>query len=177
MTEWSTATVNDLPDSSFLLIKAGGKKDSSGKTTPRDLRMFPVKDGSGAIDMPHLRNAIARIPQADITPVAKKQLQAKVRQMLVAQSGDKAVSLGDLSRNIRDAVDAQSPSGQARAMTMEERPEYWWVKDIYPGYCIVEIRDSCYKVPYTADMETGAVSLASRDQWKQVVQEWVEVTA
>src|SRR5215831_7370826 len=59
---WSTASVNDLPDSCFLYIESGGKKDSDGKTTPRSLRHLPYKNASGSIDLPHLRNAIARIP-------------------------------------------------------------------------------------------------------------------
>jgi HK97 family phage prohead protease len=61
---WSTAFVNDLPDSSFLYIAPGGTKDSSGKTQPRSLRYFPVKDASGKVDEAHLANALARIPQA-----------------------------------------------------------------------------------------------------------------
>jgi hypothetical protein len=82
---WSGAFINDLPDSSFLLIESGGKKDSEGKTVPRSLRHFPVKDQNGKIDLPHLRNAIARIPQAKIPgfdAAAKQRLQEKARRML-----------------------------------------------------------------------------------------------
>ena len=35
---WTTAFVNDLPDSSFLYIEPGGEKDEEGKTKPRSLR-------------------------------------------------------------------------------------------------------------------------------------------
>ena len=55
---WTTAYVNDLPDSAFLYVAPGGDKDSDGKTTPRSLRYFPVKDASGAVDQAHVRNAL-----------------------------------------------------------------------------------------------------------------------
>lgn len=86
---WSTAFVNDLPDSSFLYIKPGGEKDADGKTTPRSLRMFPYKDADGAVDLPHLRNAIARIPQAaEISQDQKDTLQAEARRLLEEQGGN-----------------------------------------------------------------------------------------
>lgn len=80
---WTTAQVDDFPDSSFLYIEGGGKKDEQGKTVPRSLRKFPYKDGAGKVDMPHLRNAIARIPQSDISPDLKTRLQARARQVLM----------------------------------------------------------------------------------------------
>jgi hypothetical protein len=83
--EWSTAFVNDLPDSAFLHIKPDGKKDDEGKTVPRSLRMFPVRDQNGKIDLPHLRNAIARIPVAGISADLKDKLQAQARRMLEEQ--------------------------------------------------------------------------------------------
>ncbi len=82
---WSTAAVNDLPDSSFLYISPGGQKDDEGKTVPRTLRHFPYKDGEGKIDLPHLRNAIARIPQSDVPN--KDALQARAQRMLAAENG------------------------------------------------------------------------------------------
>lgn len=84
---WSTAMVNDLPDASFLYVEGGGKKDESGKTTPRSLRHFPYKDGSGKVDLPHLRNAIARIPQSNVPPDVKQRLQARARRILMDMRG------------------------------------------------------------------------------------------
>lgn len=85
--EWSTAFINDLPDSAFLYVESGGKKDSEGKTTPRSLRHFPYKDASGKIDLAHLRNAIARIPQASISSSLKSSLQARARRLLSNAGG------------------------------------------------------------------------------------------
>ena len=63
MAVWTTAYVNDLPDSAFAVIMPGGEKDKEGKTTPRSLRKLPYKDGNGKVDVAHLRNALARAPQ------------------------------------------------------------------------------------------------------------------
>lgn len=82
---WTTAFINKLPDNSFLHIESGGKKDGEGKTVPRSLRHFPYKDSEGKIDLPHLRNAIARIPQAKISGMTKQDLdvlQTKAQAML-----------------------------------------------------------------------------------------------
>ena len=91
MAVWSTAYVNGLPDSAFLYVKSGGKKDSEGKTTPRSNRKFPYKDKNGKVDLPHLRNAIARIPQAKgLSDDEKKKLQAKARKILAANTEKRA---------------------------------------------------------------------------------------
>lgn len=80
--ELSTGDRNDFPDSSFLYIRSGGDKDGDGKTVPRTLRMFPVRDGNGEILLPQLRNALARIPQADIPQAVKDRLASQARRML-----------------------------------------------------------------------------------------------
>lgn len=82
MALWSTAFVNDLPDSSFLYVEAGGQKDASAKTVPRTLRHFPYRNTDGAIDLPHLRNALARIPQASLPSDIKTRLTAKAEKLL-----------------------------------------------------------------------------------------------
>lgn|SRR5574337_2321 len=80
---WSAAYVNNLPDSSFLYIEAGGKKDSEGKTVPRSLRHLPVKDADGNVDEAHVRNAIARAPQIKgISSAKASSLQDAARRLL-----------------------------------------------------------------------------------------------
>ncbi|MBI4009868.1 MAG: hypothetical protein HY361_01560 [Candidatus Aenigmarchaeota archaeon] len=85
--KWDVAFINNLPDSAFLYIKDGGKKDDEGKTVPRTLRYFPYKDTSGNVDLPHLRNAIARAPQADVPASVVKEVQAKARSILEKMTG------------------------------------------------------------------------------------------
>jgi len=79
---WSTAYINNLPDSAFLYIESGGSKDDQGKTTPRELRHFPVHDDTGKLDMPHLRNAMSRIPQSDLPQAVKDRVMAKAQRLM-----------------------------------------------------------------------------------------------
>lgn len=78
---WDTAYVNDLPDSAFLYVE-DGDKDEGGRTVPRSKRHFPYKDSAGKVDLPHLRNAIARIPQSNAPGLDKEKLQERARRML-----------------------------------------------------------------------------------------------
>lgn len=78
---WTTAYINDLPDSAFLYVEPG-KKDEDGKTVPRSLRHFPVRDAEGNVDLPHLRNALARIPQSNVPQAAKDRATAAAQRML-----------------------------------------------------------------------------------------------
>ena len=64
---------NDLPDSDFAYIEPGGKKDSEGKTVPRSLRHLPINDAA------HVRNALARLDQTDISAEAKKAALKKIK--------------------------------------------------------------------------------------------------
>lgn len=87
--QWNTAYVNRLPDSAFLHVESGGKKDPSGRTTPRSLRHLPVYDMDGQLDIAHLRNAIAQIPKAGpwLTGALKTSLTDKARKLLEQAQG------------------------------------------------------------------------------------------
>lgn len=74
---WTAKYVNTLPDSSFAFIESGGKKDENGLTTPRSLRHFPYKDADGNLDKPHVKNALARIPQSTL-PQASQDKALKI---------------------------------------------------------------------------------------------------
>jgi len=69
---WTRRYINDLPDSAFAVILPGGTKEN-GKTTPRNLRKFPYKNRNGKVDLPHLRNANARVPQSEIPEEQKNK--------------------------------------------------------------------------------------------------------
>ena len=74
-TEWTAETINELPDSAFAVISKGGKKDDAGKTTPRSLRHLPHHKPDDSLDLAHLRNALARLPQTDLS--AEDRAEAK----------------------------------------------------------------------------------------------------
>ncbi len=83
--EWDTAYVNDLPDSAFGYIAPGGKK-VDGKTVPRSLRHFPHHNMGGDLDLPHLRNALARAPQSSFGPKAIGHLQSHAKSAGVGEA-------------------------------------------------------------------------------------------
>ena len=85
---WTTAFVNSLPDSAFLYIEDGGTKDDEGKTVPRTLRHFPYKDSGGKVDLPHLRNALARIPQSSLPQDVQDRLTKKAQSILAGENAD-----------------------------------------------------------------------------------------
>ena len=90
---WSTAEQNNLPDASFAYIAPGGKRDADGRTMPRNLRYLPYKDADGKVDAAHVRNALARLSQANIPDSAK----ASARKKLVAAAKSVGVDVADES--------------------------------------------------------------------------------
>ena len=70
---WTRRYIDDLPDSAFALILPGGQRDEEGKTVPRSLRKFPYKNRDVKVDLPHLRNANARVSQSEISEEQKKE--------------------------------------------------------------------------------------------------------
>jgi HK97 family phage prohead protease len=102
---WTTAYVNDLPDSAFLLIGPGGHKDADGKTLPRSLRYFPVRNAAGDVDEPHVANALARIPQAST-------LSASQRENAMAKA--KALAKGTNVSGAKGEYAGSAGSGRSR---------------------------------------------------------------
>ncbi len=79
---WDTKFINDLPDSSFAVIEKGGKR-VDGKTEPRSYRHLPYKGATGKVDLPHLRNALARMDQ--IEAVSPKDSTERIRKVARAR--------------------------------------------------------------------------------------------
>lgn len=86
---WTTAQINALPDSAFLYIAPGGTKDDGDDTTPRALRYFPVRNAAGDIDLPHLRNALARLSFANLSDEVRASVRAEAERLL-AQANETA---------------------------------------------------------------------------------------
>jgi len=76
---WTTAFINDLPDSAFAYVETGGKKDKDGKTVPRSLRHFPLKDKDGNWDRAHVISALQRLNQTALSDNVKKQIKLKIK--------------------------------------------------------------------------------------------------
>lgn len=58
--KWTTKYINDLPNSAFIIIEPAYRK---GTTDNKNARHLPYKDKEGKVDLPHLRNALARCNQ------------------------------------------------------------------------------------------------------------------
>lgn len=86
--EWTKEYINDLPDSAFAYIEPDGEKDEQGKTTPRDLRHLPFKNAQGNVDPEHLRNALGRLPQSDLSDAAKAEAQKKLCATVNSWNGE-----------------------------------------------------------------------------------------
>jgi len=86
---WDTAYVNNLPDSAFAYIESGGSKDEENKTVPRSLRHFPYKGSDGKVDLPHLRNALARAPQSPFGEKAMNKLRAAAKEAGIGDYAEK----------------------------------------------------------------------------------------
>jgi HK97 family phage prohead protease len=112
---WTAAFINDLPDSAFLYVEPGGSKDADGKTTPRSLRHFPYKDANGSVDLPHLRNALARIPQSNLSQDVKDRLVARAQRIL---DNSKSVDLPDVEGS-RETRSVDPLRKQADAVALE----------------------------------------------------------
>jgi HK97 family phage prohead protease len=110
---WTAAYINNLSDSSFLYIESGGQKDADGKTTPRSLRHFPYKDANGSVDLPHLRNALARIPQSNLPASVKATLTAKAQKILASQTSQNSQRppRDELVRALAGDVELRSSDG------------------------------------------------------------------
>lgn len=87
---WSRKYKDTLPDSAFLYVAPGGMAHIEGGkkvTHPLSLRHFPVRNASGAVDVSHVRNALARIGRSSVPASVKPKLQAKARALLGTRSG------------------------------------------------------------------------------------------
>lgn len=98
---WSTAYVNSLPDSCFLYI------DSSGG------RHLPYKDKSGKIDMPHLRNAAARLNQVKgMSDAVAARIRAKIERLLGTKNASELAAV-DAEMNLSEAEMEHSEPGRS----------------------------------------------------------------
>lgn len=86
MAQLSAASINDLRDDQFAYIEPGGKKDETGRTTPRSLRHFPIHDAA------HVRNALARASQSPFGEKAMPKIKAAAKKfgIDVADNGDES---------------------------------------------------------------------------------------
>ena len=128
---WPKKSINDLPDSSFAIILPGGKKDKDGKTVPRNLRKLPYKDMKGKVDLPHLRNALARVnqPKTGLTPIQRskaKLLLGKLANQYLKSHKEKQKSQKmseDVFEDVPEVVEFQVDDIYSKVQSIAERLE------------------------------------------------------
>jgi hypothetical protein len=152
---WDTAFINDLPDSAFLFIEDGGEKDADGKTVPRGLRHFPVRDTAGAVDLPHLRNALARIPQSALSPEQKANALGKAHAM----AKDKGV--GEAAQTMAAEEAAKEAEKMAEALEAEKFTEQLKAKDVEIERLTAEAKEASGKAE-KLEAESKAAKLEQR---------------
>ena len=111
--EWDTQYINDLPDSAFAVIGEGGQKDDQGKIVPRTLRHLPHHKADGSLDLPHLRNALARMNQ--IEPAS---LQAEAKRHLCAHAKESDI-VSEFCGEEQSTTQEKSPCEKAKETLME----------------------------------------------------------
>lgn len=110
--EWDTEYINNLPDSCFAVIESGGEKDGEGKTTPRSLRHLPYKNGEGNLDADHVRNALARLPQTDLSA----ELKAEAKRKLCAAAKELKIESEVCNITAADCLDPYKEIERARRL-------------------------------------------------------------
>lgn len=195
---WTAAFVNNLPDSSFAVIMGGGKKDEEGKTTPRSLRKLPYKDADGKVDIPHLRNALARLKQMKGVPdalkaKAMKTLQAAAKKYLKSYQEEVDTREGMTETQKNEVFELamlftefDKPLGEFEQMVRDtfrasfkpaNEDEYIWVRDVFiehPKFgnaVVASFQGMNYLASFEMD-EDEQVTFAGVDTWKQVELTW-----
>lgn len=95
--DMSTASINDLPDDAFGYVEPGGKKDESGKTTPRSLRHFPLNDAA------HVRNALSRAPQSPFGDKAMPKIRSAAKKFDIDVAKEEA-AVDTVAKDLMDAA-------------------------------------------------------------------------
>lgn len=83
--ELTQKAIDDLPDSAFLYVAPGGRKDKSGRTAPRSMRHFQVRDAAGNVDAKAVKSALKKIPKSSapgLTAERKRNLAERAARLL-----------------------------------------------------------------------------------------------
>jgi hypothetical protein len=196
----SSAGQNDLPDSAFAYIEDGGKKDESGKTTPRSLRHFPVHDKA------HAQNALARLSSSPFGDKAKAKVHAAAKKFGIKVSDDAGKSAvaegetsvqtdpdGTIAKAVEDAVAKATEASegrikQAEAQAAEAKAEVGQLRELIkstaiPGGPVMSANarpsgsasagseDLAAKAALYRAKADAAVTPADRDGYRQLARE------
>ena len=173
--KWSTAYINSLPDSAFLYIHPDYK---SGKSKDKSLRYFPVYDADGNLDPAHVRNALARLPQAKLPEKVKVRIRKKLIE-LAKKLGIKVSEEKEAKESVvTDVFEAQlsefgtgetEESKTVKATIIKEGVSYnkfYYTRDFLEGSAWAFEGVKCYK-----DHKDGGRYGRSIDDWVGTIRE------
>jgi len=101
--EWDTAYINDLPDEAFAVIepayKKGETEDKRARHLPHHNKSVKDPDDDDTVDLPHLRNALARMNQIKpiTNSISTEELRKKAESHLIAHA--KRLGIGDWGKS------------------------------------------------------------------------------
>lgn len=169
---WTAAYIDALPDNAFAYIEDGGSQDTDGKTTPRSLRHFPIRDASGKYDPEHVRNALSRLPQSTLPAVAKAKAAATIGAAAKACGiGDSMKGAEDMKKTIEFlqlAEDASDDTVLAEVTKLAERATAAEAK-------LAESESNARKAVVEAKLaeliDGGHIYPADKDEWVALAEE------
>jgi hypothetical protein len=134
--KWDVKYINELPNTSFAVVE---KDYKDGTIKDKSARHLPYKDVDGNIDLPHLRNALARMGQIEAVGESEtsEELRAKARKVLIPlakkylpdskwakeKSNDIEVEDMDLDKMAKDIVAKTDEAFEKANVAKNEVPE------------------------------------------------------
>ena len=86
-TMWTKGYIDKLPDSSFAFISSGGILDGTGRTEPRDFRLFPIANHKGVLNADRIKEALKEVKQHPVSsPVRHAVVSAAVEAGVLSKS-------------------------------------------------------------------------------------------
>jgi hypothetical protein len=92
--EWDAAYVDALPDECFAYVEPGGEVDAAGRTTPRELRHFPIRDADGNVSPEQVEKALASLDAEKLStgePLPEEErerIRAELEALLEGAAGE-----------------------------------------------------------------------------------------
>lgn len=108
--EWDAEYIDALPDESFAYIEPGGEPDEEGKTVPRALRHFPIRDADGNVSPPHVEAALAALDTETLStgePIPEEDRE-RIREELEALLEEAKAGAEKPAEEEKAAVEAES---------------------------------------------------------------------
>lgn len=103
--KWDRAFIDSLPDAAFAVVKKPVKNKATDRALPHHNENVKTGTENSTVDLPHLRNALARFEQVDWS-VFGEAAKAKAKAHLIAHA--KALKVGDYAESMEIDIDLKA---------------------------------------------------------------------